>query len=226
MTDLPPQGRPVKLEKMSDFFKARVNGYEEHMLDTIKGCKEGYQKLAELIPAHTAKILDLGCGTGLELDEIFKRFPHVSVIGIDLTPAMLDMVKQKHPHKDIVLICGSYFDIDLGENTFDVAISYQTMHHFSLDEKVGLYRKICKALKPHGLYIEADYMVTEQAIEDELRAENTRIRRESNITPVELYHFDIPFTVENQIIIFKKAGFVSVEMVFRIENNTIIMAKK
>jgi hypothetical protein len=69
-------------------------------------------------------------------------------------------------------------------------------------------------------------MVTEQTIEDELRAENVRIRRELNIPPVEFYHFDIPFTVENQITMFKEAGFVSAEMVFRIENNTIIIAKK
>ena len=226
MTNREFRGRPVKLEKMSDFFEARVDGYEEHMINTIKGCKEGYHKLVELIPAHTTKIIDLGCGTGLELDEIFRRFPHVSVVGIDLTPAMLDKLKQKHADKDITLICGSYFDIDFGENAFDTAISYQTMHHFSRDEKVGLYRKIRKALQPHGLYIEADYMVTEQAIEDELRAENARIRRELNIPQTGFYHFDIPFTVDNQIAMFKQAGFASAEIVFRIENNTIIVAKK
>jgi len=79
MTDYPPQGRPVKLEKMSDFFEARIDGYEEHMLDTVKGCKEGYQILAELVPVQTKKITGLGCGTGLELDEIFIRFPQMSV---------------------------------------------------------------------------------------------------------------------------------------------------
>jgi tRNA (cmo5U34)-methyltransferase len=79
MTGCPPQGRPVKLEKMSDFFEAHIDGYEEHMLETIKGLKEGCRKLAELIPDKTRTIMDLGCGTGLELDEIFIRFPQVSV---------------------------------------------------------------------------------------------------------------------------------------------------
>jgi SAM-dependent methyltransferase len=226
MTNSEFRGRPAKLEKMSDFFEARIDGYEAHMLNDIKGLKEGYRKLAELIPVNTAKILDLGCGTGLELDEIFKRLNHVLIVGIDLTQKMLDELKQKYAARDIRLICSNYFDIDLGENTFDTVISCQTMHHFSRDEKVGLYRKTCQALKPQGLYIELDYMVTEQTIEDELRAENVRIRRELNIPPVEFYHFDIPFTVENQITMFKEAGFVSAEMVFRIENNTIIIAKK
>ena len=65
MTGCPPQGRPVKLEKMSDFFEAHIDGYEEHMLETIKGLKEGCRKLAELIPDKTRTIMDLGSGTGL-----------------------------------------------------------------------------------------------------------------------------------------------------------------
>jgi hypothetical protein len=42
----------------------------------------------------------------------------------------------------------------------------------------------------------------------------------------EFYHFDIPFTVDHQIEMFKQAGFSLTKMVFRIGNNTIIVAKK
>ena len=77
------QENKVELEKMSDFFTARLDIYEKHMLE-ICG-KESYQKFAELVSTNTKKMLDLGCGTGLELDEIFKRLSDVSVVGIDLT---------------------------------------------------------------------------------------------------------------------------------------------
>jgi tRNA (cmo5U34)-methyltransferase len=212
-----------KLEKMADFFTARVGGYDEHMLGF---CKESYQKLAELVPENSTKILDLGCGTGLELDEIFKRLPDVSVFGIDLTQAMLDRLKQKHANKNIELICGNYFDIDLGVNAFDTAISFQTMHHFSHDEKMGLYERVCRALRPNGLYIECDYMVTEQSVEDELYSENARLRHETHVPQGEFYHFDTPCTVANQITMFKQAGFKSADAVYRRENTTIIVAKK
>jgi len=212
-----------KLEKMTDFFIARLDSYEAHMLENGN---EDYRKIAELIPISTEKILDLGCGTGLELDEIFKRLPQVSVTGIDLTQAMLDRLQQKHAGKNLKLVCGSYFDIDHGENTYDTVISFETMHHFSREDKVGLYRKLHKSLKSNGAYIEADYMVTEQAIEDKLHAENARLRRELNIPQGEFYHFDIPFTVENQIAMFREAGFSAVEMVYRKGNETIIVAKK
>jgi tRNA (cmo5U34)-methyltransferase len=72
---------------------------------------------------------------------------------------MLDKLKQKYPDKDITLICGSYFDVNFGEKTFDTVISCQTMHHFSREDKIGLYRKILNALNSNGAYIEVDYMV-------------------------------------------------------------------
>lgn len=149
------------LEKMSDFFTARVEGYDEHMLNDVEGCKAGYIKMAELVPDDTETILDLGCDTGLELDEIFRKLPNVSVVGIDLTQVMLDKLRQKHPDKNIKLICSNYFDLDFCENMFDLVISFQTMHHFPHAQKVSLYTKIHKALRSKGMYIECDYMVTE-----------------------------------------------------------------
>ena len=29
------------IEQMSDFFTARVDGYDEHMLNNVEGCKDG-----------------------------------------------------------------------------------------------------------------------------------------------------------------------------------------
>lgn len=83
----------------------------------------------------------------------------------------------------------------------------------NLAEKAGLYTKIHKALRSKGMYIECDYMVTDQSVEDKLFAENARLRREMNIQDGEFYHFDTPCTIDNQIAMLKKAGFSSVEMV-------------
>ena len=139
---------------------------------------------------------------------------------------MLDKLKEKHPDKNIELICGNYFDVYFGENKFDLAVSFQTMHHFSHAEKIRLYTKINKALNSKGMYIECDYMVTEQSEEDALFAENARLRREMNIPDGEFYHFDTPCTIDNQTDMLRKAGFSSVEMVWRMENTTMLVAKK
>lgn len=211
---------------MNDFFAARVEGYDEHMIANVEGCKEGYKKMAELVPEGTETLLDLGCGTGLELEEIFRRFPDVSVTGVDLTREMLDRLAQKFSGKNIVLINDDYFAVDFGANSFDTAVSFQTMHHFEKDRKTELYRKIHGALKDGGVYIECDYMVETQGEEDHWFAENRRIRKEMNISEGEFYHYDTPCTVENQIKMFLSAGFAKAETVFRVGCTTIIVAYK
>lgn len=216
----------MAIEQMSDFFTARVEGYDDHMINIVEGCKEGYIKMAELLPKEANKLLDLGCGTGLELDEIFKIKPFINVTGIDLTQAMLDKLKQKHPNKNLKLINESYFDYDFGTAKYDTAVSFQTLHHFSHEDKLKLYKKIFNALKSNGEYIECDYMVESQEDEDFYYSENKRIRKEQNILEGEFYHYDTPCTIDNQIKLLTKAGFKVVKMHWRMENTTIIVAKK
>ena len=214
------------LETMSDFFTARTEMYDEHMLTEVEGCKEGYIKMASLVPQETKTLLDLGCGTGLELDEIFKLHPHVKVTGIDLTSSMLDKLREKHPNRDMNLICGDYFKEPFGVDIFECAVSFQTMHHFPKDKKLSLYKKLFDSLKDGGMYIECDYMVLTQEEEDHWFSENTRLRREQGIVGDEFYHYDTPCSVDNQIELLKIAGFSSVKQVFRIENTTMLVAKK
>ncbi len=215
----------IELEKMSEFFTNRVDGYDEHMLNDVEGCKEAYKKMTELIPSNSNTLLDLGCGTGLELEEIFKKHPYIKVTGIDLTKAMLDKLKEKYSDKDITLINTNYFDCDLDFEKYDVAISFQTMHHFSHEDKLKLYKNICDSLKPDGVYMECDYMVTDQKDEDFYFSEMKRIRQVQNLNDDEFYHYDTPCTIDNQIKLFKNAGFKTAKKVWRLENTTINCTK-
>lgn len=185
------------------------------MLRVIDGSDSYYFEIAKLIPTTPdLKLLDLGCGTGLELDEIFKVNPTMQVTGVDLAEKLLDKLRQKHAVRksQITLILADYLKYDFGENVFDVALSVQTLHHFSYEEKIGLYKRIYVCLKRGGFYIESDYVAPDQEFEDFHFAENKRIRAELGIKEG-LYHYDTPCTVENQIGLLKEAGFGSVEEV-------------
>lgn len=64
------------VENMDEFFSRRLNGYEEHQLHAIEQVEFFYSFTAEQLPASAhARVLDLGCGTGLELD-FFCPEPH------------------------------------------------------------------------------------------------------------------------------------------------------
>jgi len=213
------------LEEMSAFFTKRLNGYDEHMLKDVGGCRECYEEMARLLPGGTQTLLDLGCGTGLELDFIFQRAANLAVTGVDLTRAMLDELRRKHPDKALTLICGSYFDVPLGENAFDAAISFQTMHHFTAPKKRGLYARVRRALRPGGVYIECDYMIEDDDEEAFHFAELDRMRREQGLPPDGFYHYDTPLTVAHQASVLREAGFAAVEQKLRVENTTILLAK-
>lgn len=214
-----------QLEKMSDFFAARVEMYDDHMINAVEGCKEGYLIMSDYVPENCRKLLDLGCGTGLELKEIYNRFPYIEVTGIDLCDEMLRKLREKYADKNPELICGDYFTEHFGEH-FDCAVSFQTMHHFSKDKKKELYKKIHACLTDKGVYIECDYMVETQEEEDLWFSENTRLREAHGLDKNEYFHYDIPCTIENQIKLFKEAGFTAVEKVMQIKNTTMLVARK
>ena len=214
------------IEKMNDFFANRIEKYEEQMLTRVEGCREAYTMLPTLIPKGCKHLLDLGCGTGLELEKVFLEFPDIQVTGIDLTQSMLDQLKEKHAGQSLHLICGSYFDVEFADHFFDCVISFQTMHHFSHEAKIGLYKKIFRFLKPDGVYIECDYMVETQEEEDSHYMEYNRIINEMHISEGEFYHYDTPCTMDNQITMLKAAGFVGVTKKFRMGNTTLMIASK
>ena len=67
-----PEGGERVLEEMGAFFDARLEDYEAHQLTAIASAEEFYPFTARCLPQKPgAEILDLGCGTGLELDFYF-----------------------------------------------------------------------------------------------------------------------------------------------------------
>ncbi|MCI8900852.1 MAG: class I SAM-dependent methyltransferase [Lachnospiraceae bacterium] len=124
------------LEEMSDFFTKRLDGYEEHMSIWEKS----YQMFAEVLPSDCQKILDLGCGTGLELDQIWQRKSDMDVTGVDLCQSMLDQLLKKHADKRLTTVCQDYFRYDLGNEKWDAVISFESLHHFLPERKKKLYQ--------------------------------------------------------------------------------------
>lgn len=215
------------LEKMDDFFTARIDGYDEHMKNEIEGAPLFYKYTASLLPTEKkANVLDLGCGTGLELEEYFSVTPQAKVTGIDMTESMLDLLKMKFPDKDITTICGSYFDVPFGEELFDAAVSVESLHHFTKEEKIPLYTKLMKALKPGGFFILTDYFADLEEQETFYRQELIRIRKEQNLPDDVFYHYDTPLTVEHEKDALLKAGFTRVDELNRWESTHTLKAFK
>ena len=204
------------LEKMSDFFEARLNGYDEHMLNDIESATEFYTFTAKQLPtAENCRLLDLGCGTGLELEEYFKLCPSARVTGIDLSKGMLAELERKFTDKAITLVHGSYFDVPLGKDAFDAAVSVESLHHFTKEEKIPLYSRLRTALKSNGYFILTDYFAPSDDEEIMHRQNLNSLKAEQGIADNEFYHYDTPLTVEHEKEALLEAGFSSAEVLNR-----------
>ena len=214
------------LEKMGAFFEARLDGYDAHMMTNIESAEEFYPFTARCLPREPGvKILDLGCGTGLELGEYFALNPTARVTGIDLAAGMLRALEEKFPERDVTLICGSYFDEPFGDG-FDGAVSVESLHHFTQAEKIPLYRKLRDALKDGGAFILTDYFSLTDEVEQYHRAELLRLKAQQGITDTGFYHYDTPLTVQHETDALLAAGFSTVEVLNNWGQTFTIRARK
>ena len=217
----------MKLERMDDFFAARVDGYDEHMRTTIKGASDFYAYTASLLPAEQrARVLDLGCGTGLELEEYFRLNPGADVTGIDLSDAMLKALKEKLPDRKIRLILGSYFDIPFGESVYDAAVSVESLHHFPAGQKELLYRKLHAALKDNGYFVLTDYFAESEELEKEYFQNLEQLKKEQGLSGDGFFHYDTPLTADHEIRVLRQAGFSDVQILKEWGATFTLLAKR
>lgn len=200
------------LEEMGEFFNNRILNYEEHQINNIAGAKEFYPFTSSCLPMEqNASILDLGCGTGLELEEYFRLNPSAHVLGIDLAEMMLKKFTSKFRKYKIETVRSSFFDYPFGENRFDAVVSVEALHHFPQEKKAALYEKIYTALKSGGYLILTDYFADSDETEQYFMNELKRYKMSEFVSDDVLYHYDTPLTVAHEIEALKAAGFTSVK---------------
>lgn len=222
----------INPEKMVQFFNNRADTYDEHMKQNVNSFDSFYQNIAKVInnTQKQIKILDIGCGTGLELEYIFYRAPNASITGIDISRKMLDKLLEKFKDNlsQITLINESYLESPFMENYFDYIISVMSLHHLTYDLKKNLYIKIYNALKKGGKYIEGDYIVSKEReisfLKDYREKFNGDIKRNS-YTPGS-YHIDIPFSIETQKKLLMEAGYRTFTLCFLEHEACVYTAEK
>src|SRR4051812_421955 len=87
-------------ESMEAFFAERAAGWEDFVKKTWlpNHYEHYYELLASGIEAtqRPVRILDLGCGGGIELEWIFRRAPHARITAVDRSGPMLDCLRRKY----------------------------------------------------------------------------------------------------------------------------------
>ncbi len=105
------------------------------------------------------------------------------------------------------LIYGSYLDEPFGKAEFDAAASVESLHYYSKEEKLSLYRKLCAALKKEGFFVLTDCFAQSDKQELTAFASLRALKRAQNIPENDLVHYDAPLTAADEIEVLLAAGF-------------------
>jgi SAM-dependent methyltransferase len=102
--------------------------------------------LAEIDLEPPARLLDLGCGTGLLTTRIRRERAVPSVTGADFSQGMLDVASQSRP--DIEWVRTNAGCLPFADESFDTIVSTEAFHWFP-DQPRAL-RECCRVLAPGG----------------------------------------------------------------------------
>ena len=130
---------------MTDFFSKRLGIYEDVHLGHWP---EEYAHIADFFRDGLNSLLDIGCGTGLELNAVYRRFPQAEVTGIDLCRDMMDKLQQTYRDKHFKAIVADYFECPFEAERYDAALSFETLHHFPYEKKKRIYQSCTAPSNP------------------------------------------------------------------------------
>lgn len=95
------------------------------------------------------KILEIGCGTGEYTRRIAKQFPKSRIVGLDISPGILKVAKNKCKDlKNVSFVSKSAYDTGYSSVSFDVIVGFYILHHIDIGK---FNTEALKILKPKGL---------------------------------------------------------------------------
>lgn len=94
----------------------------------------------------TARLLDLGCGTGFTLTQLPSG---VRAVGLDYSATALRLARRRATGAELVR--GSAYALPFAEASFDAALALDVLEH--LDDDLGAARELHRVIAPGGVAI-------------------------------------------------------------------------
>ena len=123
--------------------------------------RDAWQKPEEVLDAlhlsRTAKVADLGAGTGYFSARIAKRVSEGKLFAVDLEPDMLRYLRERaqREHLDVLVpVLASAKSPNLPEPV-DLVLIVDTYHH--IDNRVAYFAKLRASLRPNGRLAIVDF---------------------------------------------------------------------
>ncbi len=216
-------------------FNNGAKSYDRQRSIVIPNMDQLYTIIVNLAESNVLrpKILDLGAGTGLLTEEIFKKYFRGHFTLIDISEEMLNIAKKRFKeNRNFKYILGDYLKVDF-EESFDIIVSSLSIHHLEDKDKKILYAKVYEILNNDGIFLNADQVLAPSSENQNIYQRNwlekievgTLKQNEKKIIIDRMKH-DKPATLENNIKWLKKCGFTNVDVFYKYYNFCVLYGKK
>jgi tRNA (cmo5U34)-methyltransferase len=185
-------------------------------------------------------ILDLGIGSGQVEELIFGRLPEARVVGVDVSPAMLTIARQrlapfgtqcKLIEHDFQLI----ESLKLPAENYRTVISVLALHHTPHEVQQRVYRFLGRLLQPGSLFVHIERVALDEGPLDDLYRAAWRYFERERLSPEELQRIDFleelsekeddPATLAQHLSWLHAAGFVATCLHLQLNRAVIIAVK-
>lgn len=225
-------------DALREAFEGAVPGYDALRRKLIPHFDAFYgttlDLLEEAVGAGDFRCVDLGVGAGLLSEMILKRFPNAQVEGVDFAPKMLDAARER------LAIYGARLRLTLADyataplpGPLDAVVSALSIHHLEDEAKRRLFRRIHDALRPGGVFVNADQSLgatgeIEDAYQRRWEADVLRsgIAEEDFAAAKKRAELDRSATFADQIAWLEDAGFRHSDIGWKRHRFTVFYARR
>ena len=145
----------IETNKVIEFFDRLAPGWDAK---TIRSSEIIGTILDNANVTEGKEILDVACGTGVLIPDYLERNV-ASVTGIDISPKMAEIAKEKFPQASVTILCGDV-ETTVFDRQFDCIVVYNAFPHFPDPER--LIRRLSGLLRPGGTLTVAHGMSREK----------------------------------------------------------------
>lgn len=184
-----------------------------------------YGTVARMIPFNdddAFDVLDLGAGTGLLSAVLREHFPKARYSLIDISDEMLARARDRFAGIENVRIAVSDYSVEPLPGRFDAIVSALSIHHLDDPGKAALFRRIYDALKPGGIFVNAEEVLAPTTALDQIYWDEWERQARATGAPEEEFagvedraQYDKPAKLDDQLRWLSKAGFADVDCYYK-----------
>jgi len=141
-------------------FAEHAHAYHEQRRRIVPCFDAFYGTAVELLGLRDGpveRVLDLGAGTGLMSRAVLSRYPGAEVVLVDGASEMIDRAREQLADARATFVVADLRE-ELPAGPFDAVVSALAIHHLEHEDNRGLLRRVATALRPGGVYVNAEHV--------------------------------------------------------------------